>query len=99
SHIDILLDHCDAPLENLLMTVEDYNSDFIDALIRFCERKKTLNCVNIGRLDYSCSLGTTKERFSCYSVINDEYWEEIKNDLEGHAELVTYESLLVNLFE
>ncbi|KAF0429787.1 hypothetical protein F8M41_005636 [Gigaspora margarita] len=39
SHIDILLDHCDAPLENLLMTIIDYDSDFIDALIRFCERK------------------------------------------------------------
>ncbi|KAF0529918.1 hypothetical protein F8M41_012533 [Gigaspora margarita] len=98
SHIDILLDHCDAPLENLLMTVEDYNSDFIDALIRFCERKKTLNCVNIGRLDYGCS-GTSKERFSCYSAINDDYWEEIQNDLEGHVELVTYESIIVNLFE
>ncbi|KAF0529914.1 hypothetical protein F8M41_012529 [Gigaspora margarita] len=84
--------------ENLLMTVEDYNSDFIDALIRFCERKKTLNCVNFGYLHYDRS-GTSKERFGCYSVINDDYWKEIQNDLEGHVELVEYESILVKLFE
>ncbi|CAG8856879.1 8698_t:CDS:1, partial [Gigaspora margarita] len=41
----------------------------------------------------------SKERFSCYSAINDEYWEEIQNDLEGHVELVEYESIIVNLFE
>ncbi|CAG8757047.1 20129_t:CDS:1, partial [Gigaspora rosea] len=64
----------------------------------FCERKKTLNCVNIGCLEYSRS-GTSKERFSRYSALNDNYWEEIQSDLEGHVELVEYESILVNLLE
>ncbi|CAG8698881.1 10563_t:CDS:1, partial [Dentiscutata heterogama] len=38
----------------------------------------------------------SKERF-CYFNDTDDIWDEIKKELEGHVELVLYESILVNL--
>ncbi|KAF0488813.1 hypothetical protein F8M41_022178 [Gigaspora margarita] len=48
SHINILLDHCDAPLKKLSIHLPSHNeSETINAIIRFCIRKKTLNFVSV----------------------------------------------------
>ncbi|KAF0445718.1 hypothetical protein F8M41_003073 [Gigaspora margarita] len=48
--IDILLDHCDAPLKSLSFRVGHNMEKKIEALIRFCRRKMTLNVANVNVL-------------------------------------------------
>ncbi|CAG8489655.1 2983_t:CDS:2 [Cetraspora pellucida] len=46
--INNLLEHCNAPLEKLLFWMPAHNEDeTINAIIRFCVRKKTLNIVGV----------------------------------------------------
>ncbi|KAF0542520.1 hypothetical protein F8M41_004504 [Gigaspora margarita] len=45
-YIDILLNHCNAPLKKLLIYRHD-NERTVKALIEFCIRKRTLNCVGV----------------------------------------------------
>ncbi|KAF0409285.1 hypothetical protein F8M41_008403 [Gigaspora margarita] len=56
SFIDILLDHCNAPLKKLLISSVSLNNEKNSkSLIRYCTRIRTLNCVGIVRyyeLDY-----------------------------------------------
>lgn len=40
SYIDVILNHCDAPLERLIF--HHINKEITDAVIAFCNRKKTL---------------------------------------------------------
>ncbi|KAF0560093.1 hypothetical protein F8M41_003427 [Gigaspora margarita] len=47
SFIDILLDHCNAPLKKLLISGGINNEKNIKALIRYCTRIRTLNYVGI----------------------------------------------------
>ncbi|RIB06527.1 hypothetical protein C2G38_504630 [Gigaspora rosea] len=74
SHIDIFLDHCNAPLKRLLFGV-DYDYDkTIEALIKFCKRKKTLNYAYI----------------HCNTNIDVLKWDKVKKDLEEYVKLVPY---------
>ncbi|RIB26886.1 hypothetical protein C2G38_2162165 [Gigaspora rosea] len=48
SHVNILLDHCDAPLKKLSINLPSHNEgETINAIIRFCIRKKTPNFVSV----------------------------------------------------
>ncbi|RIB28874.1 hypothetical protein C2G38_2058218 [Gigaspora rosea] len=94
SHIDILLNHCEAPLKKLLFSI-NYDNDYektIDALIRFCIRKKSLNDVNVSRY---VNKTTYVFRFRISSVSNTN-WKRVQKDLEGFVNLVPYESIVVD---
>ncbi|KAF0557820.1 hypothetical protein F8M41_012274 [Gigaspora margarita] len=48
NHIDILLNHCNTPLKKLLI-YEICDEKIFKALVEFCIRIKTLNCVGVNR--------------------------------------------------
>ncbi|KAF0558045.1 hypothetical protein F8M41_011202 [Gigaspora margarita] len=85
-HIDILLNHCDAPLKKLLFGIIYKNNTYenkIKALIEFCLRKKTLEYVDI--IDF----------VNEGSMLSFKNWNVIQKDLEEYVKLVPYKSLQV----
>ncbi|RIB14546.1 hypothetical protein C2G38_2095609 [Gigaspora rosea] len=83
-HIDILLKYCDAPLKKLIFSKDPDEKKIIDAIIRFCVRKKSLIYVNIGRI----------VKFN--DNFNNNYWNNLKKNLEVYIKLVPYECIVVD---
>ncbi|RIB23385.1 hypothetical protein C2G38_2032785 [Gigaspora rosea] len=62
--INILLDHCDAPLKKLSIYLRSHNKDeTINAIIRFCIRKKTLNFVSVNEMFGRTNIKKDLERY------------------------------------
>ncbi|RIB18089.1 hypothetical protein C2G38_2142285 [Gigaspora rosea] len=80
--IDILLNHCNAPLKKLLIGSCSFdNEKNVKALINYCIQNGTLNYI-----------GVSKSRRSRY--LNSDY--DIGNELEKYVKLVPYEHIVVN---
>ncbi|RIB15500.1 hypothetical protein C2G38_2192272 [Gigaspora rosea] len=82
SFIDILLDHCNAPLKKLLITSISINNEKnTKALIRYCTRIRTLNYVGIVDIDL---------------VKYHDLGYDIRNELEKYVILVPYKHIVIN---
>ncbi|CAG8446785.1 13328_t:CDS:1 [Cetraspora pellucida] len=89
SYLDILIDHCDAPLKKLLFSIDCDYEKTIQALIGFCVRKKSLNYVNLFKYVYGF-------RYVSGYHISTTVLNDLKKDLEGYAELVPYRHIVVD---
>ncbi|KAF0548939.1 hypothetical protein F8M41_025561 [Gigaspora margarita] len=86
-HIDILLNHCNAPLKMMFFGIIYKNNNYknkIKALIEFCIRKMTLEYVDI--IDFA--IGEATPSF--------ENWNDIRKDLEEYVKVVPYGSLNID---
>ncbi|RIB22077.1 hypothetical protein C2G38_1031727 [Gigaspora rosea] len=64
SYVNILLDHCDAPLKKLSINLPFHNEgETINAIIRFCIRKKTLNFVSVNEMSDWRNIEKDLERY------------------------------------